>query len=56
MGSKNNTHFFYSPQLIAKDPILVQPNKALSHGKDMGTLKLECKRNFEKFLDECINK
>ena len=56
MGSKNNTHFSYSPHLIAEDPILVQPNKALSHGKDMGTLRLECERNFEKFLDECINK
>ena len=62
MGSKNNTHFFYSSQLIPEDRQLpsilvhIQPNKALSHGKDIETLTLEHKRKFEKFLDGCINK
>ena len=58
MGSKYNTLFFNPPQLttIAKDRLLPsilvhtlsQPEKALSHEKDMETLRPEHKRNFEK--------
>ena len=66
--SKNNTHFFYSLKLtpIVEDiqlpsilvhtlsTITTQPKKALGR-KDMERLRLECKRNLEKFLDGCID-